>query len=112
MYAIFMYLYVYLLQCLEVIKEALSDPHVRESKRLSLLQRARRICTSKQTTADNKQSKKATVGKKRRVSSTSSVDAILPYGIADFPNMDIIEAPEVSTNFVAHFIKKLGVTRG
>ena len=79
-----------------MIVEALKDPYLHDSKRLSLLQRARKICLSQQNVSESKPKKKAALSKKRRTSSgANSPGVALPYGIKDFPMMDIIEAPEV-----------------
>ena len=83
-----------------MIVEALKDPYLHDSKRLSLLQRARKICLSQKNTVESsKPKKKATLSKKRRASSSasskSSANVALPYGIEEFPMMDITEAPQV-----------------
>lgn len=83
-------------QCLEVITEALKDPYLHDSKRLSLLQRARKICQSRVSAAEEKPKKKTVVvGKRQRMSSRNSIDMAFQHRIEDFPKMDIIEAPEV-----------------
>ena len=97
------------MQCLEVITQALKDPFLHDSKILSLLQRARKICLSQQTTAGSKQKKKMVSGKKRKPSSsrcTGVEDVILPYGIEHFPDMDIVEAPEVRAKDVSYIHTK------
>ena len=80
--------------------QALKDPFIRESKRLSLLQRARKICLSQQNAqTESKRNKKTASGKKQKMSHSSAVDEVLPYGTQDFPEMDIAEAPEVSVMY-------------
>lgn len=89
-----------------MIVEALKDPYLHDSKRLSLLLRARKICLSQKNTVEgSKPKKKATLSKKRRASSSasskSSANVALSYGIEEFPMMDITEAPQVR---VVHII--------
>ncbi len=85
--------------------EALKDPYLHDSKRLSLLQRARKICLSQRNAVESsKPKKKATLSKKKRAASgksSAAADMALPYGIEDFPMMDITEAPQVR-NFCSH----------
>ena len=91
---------IILFQCLEVIAGAMRDAHIHDSRKLSLLQRARKICSSKENaTKSTKQNKKAAgIGKRCRPSSNTSVDVVLSNGIEDFQNMDVLEAPEVGND--------------
>ena len=54
---------------------------------------------SQKNTVESSKPKKATLSKKRRASSSASSKSLanvaLPYGMEDFPMMDIAEAPQV-----------------
>ena len=78
-----------------MVVTALKDPFVHDSKRLSLLQRARKICLSQDNASKSTQRKKSSAGRIRKSSSASTIDATFKYGIEDFPMMEILEAPEV-----------------
>lgn len=78
-----------------MIITALKDPLIHDSKRLSLLQRARKICLSQDNVPKKR---KSSIDKSRKSSASSiAVDTILKYRMEDFPMMDIVEAPEVSS---------------
>jgi len=84
------------MQSLEIVTSALEDPHLRPARRLSLLQRAHKLCQSSDGPATSKEKRGASnrrksSGKipptKRRCSSA--------FTLNDFPMMDLITAPEV-----------------
>lgn len=87
-------------QCLDVIYTALSDPHLRPARRLSLLQRAHKLCQAGTGQKGQPNSFKKTTGKKgvsskRRNSSLKEKNSRVTYKLSDFPEMDLAAAPEV-----------------
>ena len=85
-----------ILQCLDEIKKALADPHVRPPRRLSLIKRARKLCESLSVNA-KKQRKNESSAKRRKPSDAGkriSKDT-LRFELSDFPEMEIIPAQEV-----------------
>ena len=88
--------YPLILQCLDEIKRALADPHVRPPRRLSLIKRARKLCESLSVNA-KKQRKNESSAKRRKPSDAGkriSKDT-LRFELSDFPEMEIIPAQEV-----------------
>ena len=85
------------MQSLEIVRSALEDPHLRPARRLSLLQRAHKLCQSSDGPATSREKKgvasrrknsgKIPPSKRRRPSA---------FTLNDFPMMDLITAPEVS----------------
>ena len=74
------------MQCLEVIKEALEDTHLTQAHRLSLVLRARRILQAK------------TTSRKRKACDSGVVDSqgtTVSFTLQDFPEEELIQAPEV-----------------
>lgn len=85
-----------LLQCLDEIKRALDDPHVRPPRRLSLIRRARKLCES--LSANTNKSRKNDSGTKRRKSNDAGKITWKDssrFQLSDFPEMEIIPAKEV-----------------
>ncbi len=72
------------MQCLEVIKRALDDPHVRPARRLSMIKRARKVCEN----LSRKPVKKKRGGAKKAEEHSK-------FNLADFPEMELTAAPEV-----------------
>lgn len=84
------------MQCLEVIAHALTDPIVHPARRLSLLQRAHKLCKlSSQQNSENSRDNNSR--KRRKLSVTVDTTA---FKLSDFPEMDILLAPEVNYRIV------------
>lgn len=76
-----------------MIKNALDDPHVRAPRTLSLMKRARKLCEASSKSVMRSKSSK------QRSKQTKKVDEYPSYDLSDFPEMDLITAPEVSNYF-------------
>ncbi len=72
------------MQCLEVIKRALDDSHVRPARRLSMIKRARKVCEN----LSRKHVKKKR-GDPKKTEEHSKFD------LDDFSEMELTAAPEV-----------------
>lgn len=74
-----------------MIKRALSDPHVRPARRLSMIKRARRLIHCVKGKPVRKQARKKG-GSKTQAEKTNEP---LQFDLVDFPEMELISAPEV-----------------
>ncbi len=72
------------MQCLEVIKRALDDSHVRPARRLSMIKRARKVCEN----LSRKHVKKKRGGPKKTEEHSR-------FDLDDFSEMELTAAPEV-----------------
>ena len=94
------------LQCLEVIKKGLADPHSSQATRVSLIQRARRILQSKATAtkATGKRRKKVVCDAEGTTADSAAANDTSTWGytLHDFPNEDIVTASEVCVYVCVH----------
>lgn len=83
------------LQCLDAIKASLADPLSSPAVRLSLTQRARRILQSKAT--KKRKLSYPEEGGATEVSKHVVSEDVPSYTLKDFPEEDVVDAPEVSS---------------
>ena len=87
-----------------MIHEALEDDSLTPPIRLSLVQRARRILQQK-TSKSRKRKRSADNGGKDNKSTSSDLqnrcgpDLMAKFSLENFPEVDIIHAPEVISNY-------------
>ena len=76
-----------------MIRKALDDPHVRAPRRLSLIKRARKLCEASSKSSVRSKSSK------QKSKQTKKAEECPNYDLSDFPEMDLIVAPEVSIDY-------------
>jgi len=74
------------------VKTALPDPHLHPARRLSLLQRAHKLCQSGDRPGTNR---RGSTQKGRRKTPTLKHQYSSAFSLEDFPMMELITAPEV-----------------